>query len=347
MIDHDVEMDTGAMLADQLDRVLRELDGPARMRAEAEGAAPDLLTRLEALGLETALVPEAKGGVGLSWQDMTRVFLALGYHAAPAPLGEAVIARWAMARLGQTCTAPLPGIALDRVRETGDGKVSGRVQVPWQKTAGPVLAVTTDDRLVLIDAVSFCTCAQLHTLGRDPALRVVFQEAPILASVADVGFGLGEAMALLRAAQIAGGLSRILEMTIDYGNTRVQFGKPIGKFQAVQHLVAGLAGEAACARTAVDMAMVAADRGDDWRAIAVAKIRAGMAVPKANFAAHQSHGAIGVTEEHTLHHFTRRLMQWREEAGDEFYWSERLGQAAVQSGGAGLWPMIVELSGGG
>lgn len=339
-------MDMGQMLADQIDRLLRPLDGPARHRAEREGGAPALWANVAGLGLETALVPEDRGGAGLGWRDIGRLLMTLGYHAAPLPLGEAMIAHWALDLLGQSAAGSLPGVAPGSL--AGETHVTGQVQVPWGQGATQVLVTLTGtggrgDRLALVDAGG-ARVEVLNTLGRDPAVRIVLHDAPVLASAETGGLGLAGAMALLRSAQIAGALSRILELSIEYGNTRVQFGRPIGKFQAVQHLVAGLAAEAAAARAAVDLALAAAGRDDAWQAVATAKIRTALAVPRATFAAHETHGAIGVTEEHVLHYFTRRLWQWREEAGDEHLWSERLGQAALQAGGAGLWALIVSLS---
>lgn len=337
-------MNMGRMLADQIDRILRPLDGPARHRAEAEGGLPELWAEVAELGIETALVSEDRGGAGMSWRDLGPVLMVLGYHAAPIPLGEAIIGRWALDLLGQD--GSLPGIGLGKV--AGDAQATGAVQVPWGAGAERLvvtLSTPEGERLALVDAAGAGVTA-LTTVGRDPAVRLTLRDAPVLAKSGPLGFGLVEAMALLRAAQTAGALSRILELSIEYGNTRVQFGRPIGKFQAVQHLVASLAAEAAAARAAVELALAATDHGGNWAPVAVAKIRAALAVPRATFAAHETHGAIGVTEEHVLHYFTRRLWQWREEAGDEHYWSDRLGRSALAEGGAELWPRIVALSSG-
>jgi acyl-CoA dehydrogenase len=196
----------------------------------------------------------------------------------------------------------------------------------------------------------------LPTLGRDPRLRAAYEAVEPLA-VAEAPLDeatLRGPVAALRAAQIAGGLSRQLALSIEHGNTRQQFGRPIGKFQAIQHQIAQLAAEAAAARAAVRIALRALDaaaadpaaiRGV-IPAVAVSKARASLAVTRAAPFAHAVHGAIGVTQEHILHHFTRRLWQWREEAGDEHEWSETLGRAAVAGGGAALWPALVSLSGG-
>ncbi len=148
--------------------------------------------------------------------------------------------------------------------------------------------------------------------------------------------------ALCRAAQMAGAMEAALALSTQYANDRVQFGRPIGKFQAVQQQLALLAEEAAAAQVAVDSAAaaVAASRPSANFAIAAAKIRAGEAAGKVAEIAHQVHGAIGFTHEHSLHLLTRRLWSWRDEFGSEAYWSLVLGRELLAAGPEALWPAI-------
>ena len=333
------------MLAEPLDRLLASrVDAPMLRAAEAGKPSQALASEVEKLGLATALVPEDRDGAGLGWADLGGVFQTLGYHAAPLPLGEAIIAQWALARLGQPASAVTPALALDALE--GDATVSGVTQVPWGLTAAHVLATARTprgDRLCLVSTEG-ADRSPVRTVGRDPAAKIKFRAASVIASIPSGPFGLHEALAVLRAGQIAGALSRILELSIDYANTRVQFGRPIGKFQAIQHLVAGLAGEAACAKAAFQLALTALDAAPAWQPVAVAKIRASLAVSKSTFAAHETHGAIGVTEDHSLHFYTRRLWQWRDEAGNEHAWSERLGRDVLAGGAEAFWPRVVSLS---
>jgi alkylation response protein AidB-like acyl-CoA dehydrogenase len=151
--------------------------------------------------------------------------------------------------------------------------------------------------------------------------------------------GLG---ALMRAAQMAGAMEAALDLSTRYANDRVQFGRPIGKFQAVQQQMALLAEETAAALVAVESAAIAVAQGRasvDF-AIAAAKTRAGMAAGRVAEIAHQVHGAIGFAEEHALHYLTRRLWSWRDEFGDESYWASALGQRVAAAGADGLWPLI-------
>jgi len=127
---------------------------------------------------------------------------------------------------------------------------------------------------------------------------------------------------------MAGALEGTLELAVQYANDRVQFGRPLAKFQAIQHQLALLAEQVAAARVAADAACatLASGKGDPEIAVAGAKIRAGEAAGKGTDYAHQVHGAIGFTAEHRLHHLTRRLWSWRDEFGTETHWSMALGR---------------------
>jgi acyl-CoA dehydrogenase len=149
--------------------------------------------------------------------------------------------------------------------------------------------------------------------------------------------------AAVRAAQMTGALERILMQTVEYARTRVQFGKPIAAFQAIQQQLAVLAGHVAATGIASDTAFDdLAHAARRARSVAVAKIRAGEAASAATSIAHQVHGAIGITKEHSLHFATRRLWSWRAEFGAEAYWAEQLGRAACSAGADAYWPAVTQ-----
>jgi acyl-CoA dehydrogenase len=148
--------------------------------------------------------------------------------------------------------------------------------------------------------------------------------------------------ALLRAAQMAGAMQRALELAIEHANTRVQFGRAIGKFQAVQQMLAQLASHTAAAAAAVDLGADGLAAKDGLLEAAVAKSRAGEAAGIAAEISHQVIGAMGFTLEHPLHRYTRRLWSWRDEYGNEAFWNARLGEAAIGAGGSGAWSLIAD-----
>ena len=142
---------------------------------------------------------------------------------------------------------------------------------------------------------------------------------------------------------MGGSLERALEYSLQYANERIQFGRPIAKFQAIQHMLALLAGQVAAAGAAADAAIEASCLAPDEFAVAVAKSRAGEAAGKGAEIAHQVHGAMGYTREHSLHYVTRRLWSWRDEFGNETCWQIRLGRVVAAQGADALWPMLSRL----
>src|SRR5439155_8940309 len=149
--------------------------------------------------------------------------------------------------------------------------------------------------------------------------------------------------ALMRSAQIAGALQAVLELTIRYAGERVQFGKPIGSFQALQQQIAVLSEHSGAATVAAECAFAESANGAGGFAtlpIAAARICSAEAASLAASVAHTVHGAIGFTHEHALQLSTRRLWSWRSEFGNATTWSQRLGQAVCAGGAAGLWPAI-------
>jgi acyl-CoA dehydrogenase len=137
--------------------------------------------------------------------------------------------------------------------------------------------------------------------------------------------------AALAAAQMAGAMERIQRMTLEYATTRRQFGREIGKFQVVQHHIAVMAEEVIAARIAAEAALQGAPLQISELRAGVAKIRVGEAAQLVSSIAHAVHGAIGVSEEHVLHHYTRRLRIWQMAHGGESWWATRLGESALSS----------------
>lgn len=295
--------------------------------------------QIEALGFPQLLASEADGGFGGDWEDAFAVLRIAGAHALNGPLPEAIAASWAARRAGLGAGSGITVIALSVEGDVRGGRLSGKVRAPWGRVATHVLAPASEGvlRLAVADAQV--------THGVNPA-----NEPRDLLSFDNAAAERGEPVdleawgALASTAQIAGALDAALALSIAYANERSQFGKPIGKFQAVQQALAEFTEEAAAVNCAGRAAALAAVLGDASLEIAAAKFRAGQAAAIGARVAHQVHGAIGFTREHVLHRYTARLASWRSEYGNERTWSARLGRWAVAQGADGLWPAIVARS---
>ncbi|WP_188235754.1 acyl-CoA dehydrogenase family protein [Sphingopyxis sp. LK2115] len=169
-------------------------------------------------------------------------------------------------------------------------------------------------------------------------------DLPIAARIAPEGLQAAATISLM-----AGAMGAALALSIEHVNTRQQFGRPLGKFQAVQQSLAVMACEvraveAAAAALAARLDVVGRDPVAADFEIAAAKLRANRAVGVVTSIAHQVHGAIGFTREYALNRVTIPLMRWRGEHGNDAHWAARLGRQVAGLGGQGLWAAMTERS---
>lgn len=342
----DDDMNIGDVLADQLQRLLSRSVDARRLTAIEEGAPiAALWQEIEQLGASLALANDDVGA-GLGWQDCLPMLRTLGWHGAPVPLAESMLATQALAAAGLEIPAGALAVSCAAFTLDADNRVSGADGlVSWLPHCGHLVGVASRDTqpYLFVVRTADLSVQPVDSFARIPAAAVNLtgvaagQCAPVAA-----GTDLLAGMALLRAAVISGILERILTLTIDYANTRQQFGRPIGKFQAIQHHVAELAMQSAAAQAGVIFGCQQMDAGNGASGAAIAKVRASVAATAAASAAHQVFGAIGVTEEHELHLLTRRLWQWRGEAGSDHFWAETLGRQVIAAGSKNLWPRITD-----
>jgi acyl-CoA dehydrogenase len=343
--------DSNSIILDTANRIFRDLSGPDAVNAAEKGEWPKALWHaIEESGLGLTWVPEELGGAGATLADGFAVLRAAGHFAVPVPLAETLMAGWLLAQAGiPVPSGPLtiaPVHADGHIAFTTDGKLSGRARrVPFARNAEHIAVLIHRDgghALALVAAAGLAI-RQSASLAGEPRDDIELDDvapAAVRPTAVDqdllVSFG-----AAVRLQQIAGALEKILQQSVQYALDRSQFGRPIAKFQAVQHNLAVLAGEVAAASAAADTAAEACALPElAIGEIAIAKVRGGEAAGTGAAIAHQVHGAMGFTYEHTLHHATRRLWAWREEFGNEAVWAARLGRMVAQHGADGLWPFI-------
>jgi acyl-CoA dehydrogenase len=352
--------DADAMIEQSAQRLFAaEVDRACRDRAEA-GTFDERLWRLTVdNGFSLALASERAGGIGLDWSGAAPILLGMGQWQVPLPLGETMIAALLLSMAG--LEVPDGPVALieqgvdNDVAATGHGaalRLSGRApHVAWARHAHALLVSLADGRIALVDlrARRSVECDLRTDTAMMPADTLRFDGTPCLAhapnplALTQPVWHLG---ALARSLMMAGALESALQQAVRYAGERVQFGKPIGRNQALQQQLALMAGDVGAARMATLVAAQDAPctlRPDAAAApfsIAVAKVRCGEAATRASGIAHQVHGAIGFTREHPLHFATRRLWAWREQFGSDAHWAERLGRQAIAAGSAAFWTSL-------
>jgi acyl-CoA dehydrogenase len=342
------EKSVGEMLREAADRLFQAHCDTATRRAADQGRWPAALwAAVEEAGLPRALVPEEAGGFGVPVADALSLLKVAGAHALPMPLAETMLASWLLAGAGLNIpdgplgAAPVrDGESLTLTSVEGDWRIAGTLtRIPWARDVDR-LVVLSDARIVLAGRDSW-RVEQGENVAREPRDTVHFDGVAIaVAPTAVTAANLMAIGAAMRTQQIAGALTRVTEMTTQYAQDRVQFGRPLGKFQAVQQNLAVLAGQAAAAVAAADLAAEAVADGLKVLPIAAAKARTGEAAGIAAAIAHQVHGAIGFTSEHNLHFLTRRLWSWRDEFGKDPFWQRLLGHHMARAGADNAWAEI-------
>lgn len=267
--------------------------------ADGGGVDRDRWVELAGLGVFSLRLPESDGGVGLGCADAVLVFEELGRALVPGPLV------WTHLAAGL-----VPGAAEGAVVVGGMERddPSGLVEHPGGCDR---LLVLDDDGVWLVDTAELALAPVAAPL--DPLTPVARLRAPLPQGERLAGAGGAAALrrqgAALAAAQLLGIAEAATDLAVAYARERVQFGRPIGAFQALKHLMADMFIRTELARAAVYAAGVTLDDpvvGSVPRAVAAAKLTANEAAEATTKACIQVHGGMGYTWEVDAHLLLKR-----------------------------------------
>lgn len=364
--------DDRRMLADTLDRYIAGRSDPmarARLAETAPGYDPSLWEGFAELGAIGALFGEEHGGFGGGGFDIMVVFEALGRGLVAAPFLTSLMSGRALAAAGRldevegiVAGARLVAFAHEetdagydrsrvstRASQSGDGWMLNGSKSVVRDAEGADLLVSArisggeDDpdgiALFLVPAEAPGVSLNAYPCvdgGRAAEVALNDVALPASALVGDGRAPLADAMAagtLALCAEALGLMEVIRDATVEYLRTRVQFGEPIGRNQALQHRMATVLLEIEQARSAVINAAAALDRNgeDREKALSAAKYTIGKTGTFVAEEAIQLHGGIGMTWELAMTHFAKRLVLINHQLGDEDYHLTRyiaLGRAA-------------------
>jgi acyl-CoA dehydrogenase len=312
------------------------------LRAEFDlsGLLPaQLWEQTDALGLTRVGISEDLGGSGGSLYDALAIMMSMGRNAVPLPLAETYLAAWALAAVG---VKPPPGpmtvvpVPAEEPLRLSDGKLVGIVHdVTWAPAVSCAVTMVDDPagvpHVVAFDPSACITRAGRDLAGQPQATMEISQPALVSRPAPFERDSFARHGALVRAAQMSGAMVAVDRLTRRYVSERVQFGQPIGRFQSVQQHVVAVAQAAEISTVSVWRAARAyADRRAHFE-ICAAKLLANENARISVRAAHQAHGAIGMTREYPLHLYTRRLNLWRQEFGTEQGLAVCLGTAVSEA----------------
>ncbi|MFZ2176798.1 MAG: acyl-CoA dehydrogenase family protein [Rhodococcus sp. (in: high G+C Gram-positive bacteria)] len=320
----------------------------AKHAATGEGSAGTpsaaLWRNLTELGLSRLTGSAESGGSAAGWLEAAELLSAAAGAGVHIPLAEHDLLAGALLE-----AASLP--VDDRLRTVAELDTAGVARaVPWASTAASIVTLwRCGDSWLIADVDTSAIGQIIHgtNLVGEPRDRVTADTGALRGAAIDdtlvEQYHLKSALA--RAIQVSAALDRAMMLSCEHATARTQFGRPLARFQAVQNLIADMAGECALARAATEAALAAAVRSE-WSSddlgfrVAVARSCAGHATTTVVRNAHQVHGAIGTALSHNLHRFTRAALAWRGEFGSVGYWDRRLAAAAAAAGPGGLWELI-------
>ena len=318
------------LFTDSIDKLFSTLASyKALQEIELNANSTDLWATLEESGFADILVNEEFGGAQLPWADAYSMFELCGQYALPVPLGMTASARWLMSQNGIDPKIVSGSITISTQSETyTDIKDLKSPFTPFGRVANWVL-MNHGDSCYLLPTES----ANVEPTGvyASQQAHLSWQQLPSEAVKIGPTQDLRALASTVTTAMMAGAMSKVLQLVLTHANDRVQFGKPISKFQAVQQQISVLAEAVQAAAITAQMVFAQGPTKDNLLMIAAAKARISELVPSVNATAHAVHGAMGVTEEFHLHYFTRRLNEWRLDYGSEGYWQNKLGKAYLES----------------
>jgi len=336
---------------------------PATVRRVIEGGTahdPALWAKLAAQGYTGIIFDDAYGGVGLGVVELVLLMEEAGRVLLPGPLFSTVALagaiidacgsdeqkrRWLTPICrGEACAtlAFLESAANwdpAALGATGSGgRLSGQKLFVTDAAGAALFVVAARDGVYVVDAAS--DGVRIAPMaGMDPTrpLSVVtFENAPAerLPNPDGLARGLSVATTAL-VAEMVGGMQRTLDITVEYAKTRKQFGKPIGGFQAVQHMCADMYLETESARSAAYYAAWALqERAPDAdAAVSIAKMYASDGARAVGNRGIQVHGGMGFTWESDLHLYYRRAKGSETMFGDATFHRERLAQLVIDRAG--------------
>jgi acyl-CoA dehydrogenase len=346
------------ILAETMNKFLKEHCTKELIDEAEKGNFPiKLWENLESMGVTTVSIPEEAGGTGFSKKEALKLLKISGEFSAPIPLAETFIANCILYEIGlPVSSVPMTVInPKDRKNiifksDEGCWKISGIAKsVPFARYADKIIVIgqsESDTSMISILNVNDLKVEPGQNLAGEARDTVYFNSVKVnnenVKSVKKESvYQIYCQYALTRIALMSGAMEHVLELTIQHANERKQFGKPIGKFQAIKQQLAVLASQVLSAGIAAEYAIESVNQKEDLeREVMIAKIQVGEAVKDAVRIAHQVHAAMGFTYEHPLHHSTRRLWSWRDEFGTEAEWSRQFGKIILSPSKESVWEII-------
>ena len=291
-------------------------------------------------------LPEDEGGLGLGMVEVAVLCEEVGRRLVAAPFLPSIVALGALCEsearadeatkewreaLSQGAAVGCVAAAHDAISVVGSGtdvRLTGAAAPTVYAPSADVAVVSASGAVYVVDLRSEGRPAAIPAMDRTRELGILAFDATPARRVggADAAELLVDRAATLVSAEMLGAADRVLAMTVDYAKDRVQFGKPIGSFQAVKHMLADALVDVEGMRSTVYYAAWCAAAGDADRSLSasMAKAWCSDASRRVMAAGLQVHGGIGFTWEHDMHLYVKRAQLDQVSFGDAAFHRDRI-----------------------
>ncbi len=312
-----IELDD--IFLDSFSGLLDSVSDNAAIRSVQEGHSTDAIWEaVQESGFVDALLSEDAGGAGFDTATVVPLIVAAGERLLPVAFAQTMVARLLASKAGAELGVDGP-VVLWPLNEAGKLRSQAAPAI-WE--AGHALVQQGNGfsvrPLVAGERDGFGYIAAELYAGAAPLATFTLEGEDLLVW-----------SAAITSLLMSGALNKVMQMTLDYVNERKQFGKPLSKFQAIQHMTAQMAEQAVIAETAARLGFTSEGATLSPLRVAVAKSVTGEAANTVASVAHACFAAIGITEEYDLQLFTRSLKRAQVSFGTDAYWAGMLGKARL------------------
>lgn len=308
-----------------------------------------LLTNSELLNVA---IPEAAGGAGGDLDDLLNIYRIIGQFAVPIPFVETTLANYFLDSFKLLTTNNTLSYCLpqDTLQINDDDTITGYlVNVAWARHVKELVAFAYSSKGIQPVHIALDTAELSYgkNIAGEPRETVSFNKVKILQKSQQVLNDeqiqfINTLDTATKIALMCGAIEKIFALTVQYSKERQQFGRPIHRFQLVQQHIAVLAGEQAIASSSFENMVSSLLEGSEQLDVAFTRVRLDEASKLVSSSAHQVHAAIGVTHEHRLHQYTRRLWAWRDEGLTARYWNKVIANTLLSAKNEDLWSFLTD-----
>jgi alkylation response protein AidB-like acyl-CoA dehydrogenase len=322
---------------------------PQRVRAHLSSGQPfdaGLWQAMAEQGWLGVALAEGQGGIGMTWVEAAVLLEEIGRHTAPVPFLPSLLALTVLASAERGPTDWLADLAggerigcvgwnkdpeaVTAVHSGDQWRLSGRIGPVEGAAVADVAVVATSGGVFAVDLASVGRPSAEPAMDGTRVLSwLTFADTPATLLEGDeLAVGLLDRGAVGAAAELLGGAARVLEMAAQYAKDRVQFGQPIGSFQAVKHRCADMVVDVEGMRSSIWYAAwaIAAGEPDASIAASTAKVWCSDAAKRVMASGLQVHGGIGFTWEHDLHLYMKRSQFAGLSYGDAAFHRDRVAE---------------------